>query len=497
MLGGTSELAPDPKDRRFADAIWTESGLWRRVAQSYLLTRDCVLGSVDELELDQKSADRARFALMQVTEAAAPTNNLLTNPTALNTLMETRGRSAVAGGRHFLHDLLHNGGMPSQVDTRPFQVGVNTASTPGAVVYRSPMFELLQYAPRAGKVYSIPTVLIPPQINRYYFLDLAPGRSFVEFAVSQGFQVFCISWRNPTSRQRGWDLDDYAGACLEAMRVASAISKSETVNIAGFCAGGMTTSSVLSHVAAIDPTLVNAATLGVTMIDSNVHSTLNMFASERTVEAALARSGKRGVLSGASLAKMFAFVRPNDLIWNYVVSNYLLGQNPPAFDVLAWNSDTTNMPAALHATFLDMWLNNALVQSGRVSVLGTPVDLGKVDTDLYVVAAVTDHLVPWQSAFAATRLFGGDVRFALSNSGHIQALINPPGNPKATYFINEAGNGDAEDWLNGAEKHRGSWWEDWSTWSSARSGVLRSRPRSLGSPRYPRLADAPGAYVTE
>jgi polyhydroxyalkanoate synthase len=497
VLSGSSEVTPDAKDRRFADDAWSTSPVWRRVAQSYLVTRDRVLSSVDQLDLDEKSADRARFALMQVTEAAAPTNNLLTNPTALRTVADTRGRSLVKGGRHLIHDVLHNGGMPSQVDTRPFEVGVNTAATPGAVVYRSPMFELLQYTPSTPQVHSVPTLLIPPQINRFYFLDIAPGRSFIEHAVSQGLQVFCISWRNPTPRQRGWDLDDYAAACVEAMRICSAITKAPHVNIAGFCAGGMTTASVLSHLAVTEPGLVNAATLGVTMIDSEVTSTMNMFASERSVEAALARSRKRGVLSGASLARMFAFVRPNDLIWNYVVSNYLLGKNPPAFDVLAWNADATNMPAALHATFLDMWLNNALINPGRASVLGTPVDLGRVHNDMYVVGARTDHLVPWKSAYAATKHFGGNVRYALSNSGHIQALINPPGNPKSTYYTNDASAAPAEDWLQAATRHHGSWWEDWASWSKERSGDLKPRPRSVGNRRYPRVAEAPGAFVTE
>jgi polyhydroxyalkanoate synthase len=497
VLLGRSAAAPEAKDRRFADPAWSESWLWRRVAQTYLVTAAQVLGTVDRLDLDDKSAERARFALMQVIEATAPTNNLFTNPAALRTAVETKGRSLYDGSRHFLHDVLHNGGMPSQVDTRPFKVGVNTAATPGAVVYRTPMFELIQYKPTTTKVHAVPTVVIPPQINRFYFLDLAPGRSFIEYAVSQGLQVFTISWRNPSARQRDWDLDDYAAACVEAMRIACAITKAPHVNVAGFCAGGLTTSSVLSHLAQAEPSLVNAATLGVTLLDSDVHSTLNMFASEKAVEAALRRSHERGVLSGKSLAKMFAFVRPNDLIWNYVVSNYLLGQNPPAFDVLAWNNDSTNMSAGLHARFLDMWLNNALVNAGRASVLGTPVDLGKVKHPVYSVGARTDHLVPWQSAYAATRLFGGDVRFVLSNSGHVQALINPPGNPKATFLTNSDHPQDPEAWLKGAESNGGSWWEDWATWSKEHSGELRNRPRSLGTLSYPRLDDAPGAYVTE
>ena len=402
------------------------------MAQSYLATRASLLGSVDELGLDPRSADRARFALGQLTEASAPTNALLGNPAALKRAVSTRGRSLVDGGRHMLHDAVHNGGMPSQVDTRPFRVGETVAVTEGAVIHRTPMLELLQYASSTPTVSSRPTVIIPPQINRFYFLDLAPGRSFIEYSVSRGIPTFAISWRNPGPEQRDWGLDEYAAACIEAMEVAAEVTGSDTVNVTGFCAGGMTESAVLSHLAATGRHLVNAATLAITLIDTEVTSTLNMFASERTLRTAINQSRRKGVLDGRSLGRVFAWVRPNDLVWNYWVANYLLGQSPPAFDVLAWTNDATNLPATLHGEFMHMWIDNALINPGTVTVLGTPVDLLGVKCDVYVVGALTDHLVPWQSAYAATQAFGGDVRFVLSNSGHIQALINPPGNPKAS-----------------------------------------------------------------
>jgi polyhydroxyalkanoate synthase len=496
IVAGVSKVTPDAKDKRFKDPAW-DNPFWRRLAQSYLAGRSAVLDSVDSLDLDQKSADRAKFALGQITEAAAPTNNLFGNPTALKRLVSTRGRSLYDGGRHMLHDIRHNGGMPSQVDTRPFRVGETVAVTPGAVVHRTEMFELIQYTPTTPTVRSLPTVIIPPQVNRYYFLDLAPGRSFVEFGVSQGLQTFMVSWRNPGPDQRDWSLDDYSNACIEAMRVAAQITQVERVNAVAFCAGGMTLSGVLAHLAVTHDDLVNGVTLAVTMLDTEVTSTLNMFASQRTVRTAIAKSRRKGVLDGASLAKVFAWVRPNDLVWNYWVSNYLLGQNPPAFDVLAWNSDSTNLPATVHAEFLHMWVDNLLMKPGLLEVLGTPVDLGVVKNDLYLVGALTDHLVPWRSAYGAVRVFGGAVRFVLSNSGHIQALINPPGNPKATYSTSDSTPSDPDEWLHSADKHTGSWWEDWASWTIERSGDEKSAPESVGDADHPIREIAPGRYVRE
>ncbi len=494
VLAGVSDVAPGPKDKRFADPAWGHP-VWKRVAQSYIVSARSLLGSVDQVGLDPKSAARARFALTQVVEATAPTNSLMGNPTALKRAVHTRGRSLAAGGRHLLYDVRHNGAMPSQVDTRPFRVGETIAVTEGAVIHRSDMFELIQYQPTTAQVASRPTVVIPPQINRYYFLDLAPGRSFIEHAVGQGIQMFLMSWRNPTRDNREWGIDDYSSACIEAMEVAASVTRSDRVNVAGFCAGGMTELAVLSHLASTGRDLVEAATLAVTLVDTEVTSTLNMFSSERTVRSAIARSRRKGVLDGRDLARVFAWVRPNDLVWNYWVSNYLLGHNPPAFDVLAWNNDATNLPATLHAEFMHLWRDNALLNAGRLTVLGTPVDLATVKQDVYVVGALTDHLVPWQSAYAATQAVGGQVRYVLSNSGHIQALINPPGNPKASYYQNDDTPADPALWLKGAEKVAASWWEDWAGWTLRRSGDARSKPRVLGNRTYKRIVAAPGEYV--
>lgn len=497
VLAGTSAVKPDPKDKRFADPAW-QHPVWRRVAQSYLLSAQSLLGCVDQVGLDPKSASRARFALSQVVEAAAPTNSLAGNPVALRRAVDTRGRSLVAGARHLSHDLRHNGGMPSQVDARPFRVGETVAASRGEVIHRSPMFELIRYEPTTSRVASIPTLIIPPQINRYYFLDLAPKRSFVEYAVGQGIQVFVMSWRNPTPDDRDWGLDDYVSACIEAAEVATEVSGTDSLNAAGFCAGGMTLCAVLSHLASQGRDLVSSATLAVTLIDTEISSTLNMFSTERTIRSAIEGSRRKGILDGRDLSRVFAWVRPNDLVWNYWVSNYLLGQDPPAFDVLAWNADATNLPARLHGEFMHMWDDNALMHRGMLRVLGSPVDLATVKQDAYVVGALTDHLVPWQSAYAATQVLGGHVRFVLSNSGHIQALVNPPDNPKASFYTvdgDQAHPADPAAWLAGSKQMRASWWVDWADWTRARSGESRAKPRSLGSRKHPRIVGAPGEYV--
>jgi polyhydroxyalkanoate synthase len=494
IVAGVSTVRPDPKDARFADPAW-EHAAWRRLAQSYVLAGKSILDSVDELDLDKKSALRARFALGLMIDACAPTNALAGNPAALKKVLTTRGRSLLDGARHLMYDVRNNRGMPSQVDSRPYRVGETVAVTKGAVVHRTEMFELIRYAPTTSKVHSLPTVVIPPQVNRYYFLDLAPGRSFVEHAVSTGIQTFLISWRNPGPEQRDWSLDDYARACVEAMQVAAELCGVEQVNTIGFCAGGMTLAGVLSHLTATHAELINAATLAVTLLDTDVNNSLNMFVSRRTVAAAISKSRRKGVLDGRTLATVFAWLRPNDLVWKYWVSNYLMGNNPPAFDILAWNADSTNLPATLHAEFLHMWVDNVMMIPGSFELLGTPIDLTQVKNDLYVVGALTDHLVPWQSAYAAARVMSGDVRFVLSNSGHIQALVNPPGNPRASFLTNDDNPDDVEAWYRSATRNTGSWWEDWARWVADRSGEPRPRPRRLGNRSHPVLEDAPGRYV--
>jgi polyhydroxyalkanoate synthase subunit PhaC len=493
---GRSDAAPDPADKRFVDQAWASNPFYRRLLQCYLVGREGLFHLVDEIGLDEKSHERARFALSLVTEAAAPTNTLLGNPSALTKAWQTRGQSLVAGLRHMRHDLRHNGGMPSMVDTRPFQVGENLAVTPGQVVHRSELFELIQYAPTTARTFRRPLVAIPPQINKYYISDLAPGRSFVEHAVAGGIPYFAVSWRNPTPAQRDWDLAAYVSACKEAIEVACDVGATSEANVAGMCAGGITLACLLGHLAATGESLVNSATFMVAGLDVSSQSTVGLLTSKASIEAARARSQRKGVLDGRDLGRVFAWLRPNDLVWNYWVNNYLLGQNPPAFDILYWNADTTNLPAALHSDFLDLLASNGLAQPGLLEVLGTPIDLGKVACDAYVVAGATDHIIPWTGAYQTTQMLGGDSEFVLGSSGHIQAIVNPPGNKKAK-FLTRPGPPppDPLAWRADATTNAGSWWDHWLRWLRERSGDERRAPTTLGNRRHPPIEAAPGRYV--
>ena len=493
---GRSRRAPEPADKRFADPAWAGNPVYRRLLQAYLVERDALFHLVDEVGLDHKSRERARFALTLITEAAAPTNTLLGNPAALAKAWQTRGQSLVAGLRHFRHDLRHNAGMPSMVDTRPFKVGENIAVTPGDVVHRSELFELIQYAPAASQTFRRPLVAIPPQINKYYISDLAPGRSFVEHAVAAGIPYFAVSWRNPTPAQRDWDLAAYVSACREALEVTCDISATTDANVAGMCAGGITLACLLGHLAATDESLVNSATFMVAGLDIAGESTVGLLTSRASIEAARSRSQRRGVLDGRDLGRMFAWLRPNDLVWNYWVNNYLLGQNPPAFDILYWNADTTNLTAGLHSDFLDLLSANGLAQPGSIEVLGTPIDLGKVRCDSYVVAGATDHIIPWTAAYQTTQMLGGESEFVLGSSGHIQAIVNPPGSRRSRFMTRPGPPPpDPLEWRAGAVTNDGSWWDHWLRWLGERSGDGRRAPARPGNRRHPPIEPAPGRYV--
>ena len=493
---GQSRRTAEPTDKRFADPAWTANPVYRRLLQAYLVGRDGLIQLVDDVGIDPKSRERARFAVTLITEAAAPTNTLLGNPSALAKAWQTRGQSLVAGLRHFRHDLRHNAGMPSMVDTRPFKVGENLAVTPGQVIHRSELFELIQYAPAGSRTFRRPLVAIPPQINKYYISDLAPGRSFVEHTVAAGIPYFAVSWRNPTPAQRDWDLDAYVSACREALEVACDVSATSDANVAGMCAGGITLACLLGHLAAVDESLVHSATFMVAGLDLAEESTVGILTSRASIEAARSRSQRRGVLDGRDLGRMFAWLRPNDLVWNYWVNNYLLGQNPPAFDILYWNADTTNLTAGLHSDFLDLLSDNGLTRPGSIEVLGTPVDLGKVRCDSYVVAGATDHIIPWTAAYRTTQLLGGDSEFVLGSSGHIQAIVNPPG-ARRSRFMTRAGPPppDPLEWRSGATTNDGSWWDHWLRWLGERSGDERRAPARLGNRRHPPIEPAPGRYV--
>jgi poly[(R)-3-hydroxyalkanoate] polymerase subunit PhaC len=496
--GGRAILTGDgwvPPDRRFADPSWRTSFLYRRWLLAYLLLERELKNLPDEVAIDETDAERARYALSFLADAVAPTNLLIGNPAALRRARETRGRSVLAGARNLVDDLRHNGAMPSMVDTEPFRPGETTALTPGAVVHRTDVLELIQYAPATPRVLRCPLVVVPPQINKYYVLDLAPGRSLVEHAVSRGQQVFVISWRNPRVEQREWDLARYVHETERALAVAGRIARAPSVSVVGACSGGITAAALLARVATRGGAPIGSVTFLVTVLDTEAPSLMRTFGTDRAIARAIRRSRRRGLLDGKELSRTFAWLRPNDLVWNYWVNNYLLGNDPPAFDVLAWNADSTNLPAGLHVDFLRLLAANGLARPGSFELDGVPLDLAKVVHDAYVVGALTDHITPWKACYRTPALLGGDSQFVLSSSGHIQALVNPPGNPKARFLTNRALPEDPDDWLAGAAEQQGTWWDHWLDWLAARSGDLRRAPRRLGSSSYEPLEPAPGRYV--
>jgi polyhydroxyalkanoate synthase subunit PhaC len=497
VLAGRSTLAPEPGDRRFQDPTWSTSRLYRGWMQGYLAWRRSLHALVDTMGLPRTNTARAHFVVGLLTEALAPTNFVLGNPAALKKALETGGASLGRGLGNFLRDVTTNGGMPAQVDRAAFEVGKNLAVSPGAVVFRSDVLELIQYAPASAEVYARPLLIVPPQINKFYLLDLAPGKSLIEYAVKSGLQVFVISWRNPTPAQRDWGLDTYVTSILEAIDAISEITGSPDVNALAACAGGITAMALAAHLAATGDQRVNAVSLLVALLDTEGESLVGSFASREAIALARLRSQVKGVLPGDEIGRGFAWLRPNDLVWNYWVNNYLMGDDPPAFDVLYWNNDTTSLPARLHGDFLDMLVTNPFKNRGTLSVRGTPIDLGKVACDAFILAGITDHIVPWKACYATTQLLGGQREFVLSGSGHVQSIVTPPTNAKAKYFTGRDHPASADEWLAGAQARSGSWWEHWRDWSVARSGPRREAPRMVGSRRHPAGAPAPGTYVLD
>ncbi|HWF21528.1 MAG TPA: alpha/beta fold hydrolase [Acidimicrobiales bacterium] len=491
---GKSTVAPEPSDRRFTNRAWTENPAFRRIGQTYLAWSKTTLDLVDDAHLDWRTHERARLAASLLTSTLSPTNLLPLNPDAMVRAYESGGRSIVAGAANIGRDIRNNHGLPRTADPDAFHVGKELAVTPGAVVFRNDVCELLQYAPMTEAVHTTPMVLVPPQINKYYFMDLAPGRSFVEYAVRQGLQMFLVSWRNPTVEHRHWNLDTYVAGVKEALHAVTEITGSPQVNTVALCAGGITTAGLLGHLAATQDSLINAATFAVTLLDFSVPTMIGLFGSQPVIANTLKQARRRGILPAHESAALFCMLRPNDLIWNYWVGSNLLGDRPPAFDVLSWNADPTRLAAGLHTDFLDMFANNSLAE-GKFSVLGAPVDLGAVTCDSFVVAARTDHLTDWKACYATTQLLGGSSQFALSRSGHIQSLVNPPGNPKMSVSLGPAPGPDPDQWLAESESVPGSWWEPWAEWARPRSGEERPASPCLGSGRHPAMEPAPGRYV--
>jgi len=493
---GTSQVQPSRRDRRFADPGWAGNPLLRRTMQAYLAAAETAQGVVAGAGLDEADAERVGFVLTNLIDALAPSNNPVLNPAAMKAAVETGGGSAVAGLRNFLSDMATSPRVPTMVEPDAYQVGVDLAVTPGSVVLRTPVFELIQYGPATPAVRQVPLVIVPPTINKFYVMDLAPGRSLAGYLVGAGLQVFMISWRNPDARHAKWDFSTYGQAVLDAMDAAERITGSERTALMGACSGGVIASMVAAHLAHVgQQDRIAALTLMVTVLDQARAGLASAVIDDRTARLAAAASRSRGYLDGRSLAEVFAWLRPNDLIWNYWVNNYLLGRKPPAFDILFWNADTTRMTAGLHRDFLRMGAANALVKSGAVTMLGSPVDLSLVDRDTYLVAGITDHICPWQSCYRSTQLLAGRHRFVLSTSGHIAAMVNPPGNEKARYQVAKDSPGDPQEWLRRAETCHGSWWPDYASWLAERCGEEKAAPDELGGGGLAPIGDAPGTYV--
>jgi polyhydroxyalkanoate synthase len=496
IAAGTSTIAPEARDWRFQDEAWKTNPFYAKLAQAYLAMTQAVEAMIpDDLEGDAKA--RAELAASIVTSSFSPTNTLLGNPAAMARAVETKGGSLVKGFGNMVDDWINNGGMPNQVDDSDFEVGRNLAVTPGKVVRRTEMYELIQYAPTTDKVHPVPVLVVPPQIGRYYFTDLAQRRSFQEYGVGQGLQHFVISWRNPSPEQRDWGLEAYAEAAIEAMRTVAEISGQNKINVVAFCAGGLLSSIALGYLAAKGEDLINTFCLCVTMLNFDNDAAIGSFRLPAVLSVAQAQSKMKGILGGQDLSKVFAWLRPNDLVWNYWVNNYLMGDTPAAFDILAWNKDSTNMAARLHKDFLTLFKDNSLTKQGAYEALGQPIDLAKIKCDNFVVGAVTDHITPWKACYQACTYLGGTSTFALSNGGHVAALVNPPGNPKAYHWIGPATAPDADTWHESASKLPGSWWESWAKWCGERSGKKVPAPRKLGSKTHPAGAAAPGTYVLQ
>ena len=482
-------------DKRFSDPAYQENPAYFLLAQQYLLFGQYVAELLDTAGVSGTREAKARFAAKFLVDALAPTNTLAGNPAAIRKAFDTGGKSIGRGLKNLVHDLRHNGGWPSQVDSSGFEVGVNMAATPGSVVYRSDLIELIQYSPQTPNTYAVPLLFCPPWINKFYIMDLAPGKSLIEWAVQHGHTCFAISYRNADESMSGLEFRDYLfQGPLDAVRVVRDITGVPAVNTVSVCLGGTLTALGLAYNAARGDDSIKSATFLNTHTDFTEPGLLGTFTDEATVAGLEKQMLKKGFLDSATMARTFSALRPNDLIFQYMVNNWLLGNKPPSFDLLAWNEDSTRMPARMHSQYLrSCYLRNEFAR-GEFEIDGKRLDPGLVDIDTYVLAAVDDHIVPWTSGYKTTQLLGGKSRFVLSSSGHIAGIVNPP-NPKAKHWVNDSLPADPHEWKANAQLVEATWWQDWIAWIAERAGEMLPAPEHEGSDDYPPIEEAPGSYV--
>ena len=490
-------VAPEASDNRFTDPAWTQNPFFGALQQGYLIGCQCLDDVLAAGRRDDLSDHKAAMALHLIADALAPTNFLATNPTALVRALQTGGRSVTDGMRYALNDIRQRRGFPSQVDTSGFKLGDNLAATAGSVIYRNELIELIQYAPQTDQVREVPVLFSPPWINKFYIMDLAPGRSLVEWAIRHGRTAFMISYRNPDESMRGLTLDDYlTEGLLAALDVVTAITKADRIDVLSVCLGGAMATMAAAYLKAGGDDRIGALTIINTMLDYSEPGDLGAMVDPATLERLAIRMNETGFLGAEDMSAAFDILRPRDLIFRYVVSHWLLGEPAKAFDILAWNADSTRMPAAMHSTYLNsLYVRNELA-TGDFELAGRRLDLGKVTNDTYVVGAVNDHIVPWHASYAATRLLGGPVRYVLSSGGHIAGIVNPP-SPKAWLEASEDRTGypeRADQWRAACTRQSASWWQDWLSWSDPLAGD-QVKPPTVGNSRYRRLTEAPGDYV--